>query len=166
MAEQAAKPADCADLQHWYKPKTHLMVAFAKHSWGDCCQGHRQQTDRQTVKRWLQTVFKHQGRRRQNYRHTQIRTDVQTGRQTGKLLQSWAQIKGSKLRAQTISSLRRSKECTVSRGIQSLPSKTLVQNSLAASATWGSARPPGGAKAQHFTLHNQPHNLLEWVAIL
>ena len=52
----------------------------------------------------------------------------------------------------TISSLRRSNECTVSRGIQSLPSTTLVQNSWAASATWGSARPPGGAKAQHFTL--------------
>jgi len=52
----------------------------------------------------------------------------------------------------TISSLRRSNECTVRRGIQSLPSTTLVQNSCAASATWGSAKPPGGAKAQHLTL--------------
>jgi len=33
-----------------------------------------------------------------------------------------------------------------------LPSTTLVQNSCAALATWGSAKPPGGAKAQHFTL--------------
>ena len=52
----------------------------------------------------------------------------------------------------TISSLRRSNECTVRRGIQSLPSTTLVQKSWAASATWGSAKPPGGAKAQHLTL--------------
>lgn len=37
--------------------------------------------------------------------------------------------------ARTISSLRRSKECTVRRGIQSLPRNTLVQNSWAASAT-------------------------------
>ena len=53
----------------------------------------------------------------------------------------------------TISSLSLAKEPTVRRGIQSLPNTTLVQNSWAASAMWGSATPPGGENAQHFTLY-------------
>lgn len=163
MAEHAAKPADCADLQHWCRPKTHLLVAFAKQSIVGVT-ADRATESRQTVKHWLQTVHKHQGHRQQNNRHTYMQKYMQADRKAAGKCALKAQ--GSKLRAQTISSLRRSKECTVRRGIQSLPSKTLVQNSLAASATWGSARPPGGAKAQHFTLHNQPHNLLEWVATL
>ena len=52
----------------------------------------------------------------------------------------------------TISSRRRSKLLTVSRGIQSFPKNTLVQNSWAARLTFRSARPPGGEKAQHLTL--------------
>ena len=47
----------------------------------------------------------------------------------------------------TISSRRRSKLRRVRRGIQSLPSTTLVAKSCTASAKEGPARPPGGSKA-------------------
>lgn len=51
----------------------------------------------------------------------------------------------------TISSLKCSKLPSVSRGIQSLPRATVVQKDFAASATDGSARPPGGLNAQQKT---------------
>lgn len=55
------------------------------------------------------------------------------------------------LRSRTISSRNCSKLASVRRGIQSLPSTTVVQNDRAASATDGSASPPGGLNAQQKT---------------
>ena len=93
MAEHAAKPADCADLQHWCRPKTHLLVAFAKQSIVGVT-ADRATESRQTVKHWLQTVHKHQGHRQQNSRHTYMQKSC---RQTEKLLENVR----SKLRAQS-----------------------------------------------------------------